>query len=139
MGPQSTLIYVLASVVIFEFIPGATSGFPLTAKGALCVNTNLADDAVVTASQTLINILTVHSIHLQLITIMACTGTITYTQLGASGVSTGVRSLWRLGSNARLGLFCHWFFIIWFYFFCCVFATADFGCVRALSPQQQPL
>lgn len=137
MGSQSALIYVLASVVVSEFIPGATAGFPLTAKGALCVNANLADDAVVTASQTLINILTVHAIVLQLITIMACTCTISHAQLGASGVSTGVRSLWRLGSNAGRGLFCHWFFISRLDFLCRVFATAGSGRVRALSPQQQ--
>lgn len=71
MSPQCTLIYVLASVGICEFIPGATAGFPLTAKGALCVNANLAEDTVVTASQTLINILTIHSIVLQSIPIMA--------------------------------------------------------------------
>lgn len=139
MGPQSTLIYVLAVVVIFELIPSATAGFPLTAKGALCVNANLAGDAVVTASQTLINILTVHFILFQLITIMACTCTITNTQLGAVGVSTGVRPLWRLSSNAGLRRFCHWFFIIWLDFLCHVFATAGFSRVRTPSAQQQTL
>lgn len=81
MGSQNAFINVFAVVVVGEFVPGATAGFPLTAKGALCVNTNLAEDAVVTASQTLINILTIHSILLQLITIVAGTRTITHTQL----------------------------------------------------------
>lgn len=46
----------LARVVVFEFIPGATASFPLTAKGALRVDADLAVEAVVAASQTLINI-----------------------------------------------------------------------------------
>ncbi len=49
-------LVTLAFVVVFEFIPGATASFPLTAKWPLRVNANLAVDAVVTASQTLINI-----------------------------------------------------------------------------------
>lgn len=84
VSPQSTLIYVLASVVVCEFIPGPTASFPLTAKGALCVDANLAVHAVVTISQTLINVLTGHSILLQLITTMTCTCTVTDTQLGAT-------------------------------------------------------
>lgn len=50
------LLLTLASVVVSEFIPGATACFPLTAKGAVCVNANLAGDAVVSANQTLVNI-----------------------------------------------------------------------------------
>jgi len=46
----------VAIVVVSEFIPGATAGFPLTAKGTLCVNADLAVDAVVIASQTLVRI-----------------------------------------------------------------------------------
>lgn len=50
------LLPTLASVVIPEFVPGATACLPLTAKGAVCVNANLAGDTVVSANQTLVNI-----------------------------------------------------------------------------------
>lgn len=53
---QFCCLVTLASVVVFEFIPGATAGFPLTAKGAFYVDANLADDTVVNANKTLVNI-----------------------------------------------------------------------------------
>lgn len=62
MSPQTTLINILAFVVVSKFIAGATADLPLTAKGAVCVDTNLTEDAVMAAGQTLINILTVQSI-----------------------------------------------------------------------------
>lgn len=49
-------IITLAAVVVFELIPCATACFPLTAEGALCVDANLAEDAVVTVDQALIYI-----------------------------------------------------------------------------------
>lgn len=129
MSAQTTLINILASVAVCEFISSTTPCFSLTAKGTLCVYAKQAKDAVVTASQALVHILTVHTILFELIAIVTGTSTITYTQLGANGVFAGVFFLWSLCCNIRLRLILLNTLRRRFNSLCFVFAAACSRCV----------
>lgn len=99
MGAQNTLIDILTSVVVCEFVSSAAARFPLTPKRSLCVYTKQAEDAVVIASQALVDILTVHTVLFELVSIETATTSIPQTQLRANRVFAVERIIFGLCCN----------------------------------------